>query len=173
MADSLILNGVKHVKNHTGSELLLTRPKRGGDTHKIKEWWLGRGAKQYAACTVFDVTGSAGNAKLVIDSSSGTNLKIIHDGALNFTFGIFNECKRAALFTEDFQLIEHYVFPTLSGGPVMTVVPANAAPKPAATDTAQVSRRSGLRSADPQPPYPQKPKKRKQREEYSDSSLEL
>ena len=173
MADSLILNGVKNVKNHTGSELLLTRPKRGGDTHKIKEWWLGRGAKQYAACTVFDVTTATGNAKLVIDSSTGTNLKIIHDGSLNFTFGIFSEVKRAALFTEDFQLIEHYVFPTLSGGPVMTVVPAGAAPKPSVPAPANVSRREGLRSANPQPPYPQKPKKRKQREEYSDSSFEL
>lgn len=175
MADSLILKGVKSIKNHTGDELRLAIPKRGGDTFKLKEWWGGRGAKQYAACTVFDVTTAAGNAKLAIDSSTGTDLKIIHDGALGFTFGIFNEVKRAALFTEDFQLIEHYVFPHLSRGPVMTVVPANAAPKPTGgVDNAQAcpSRREGLRPAEPQPPYPEKPKKRGRRKEYSDSSFE-
>ena len=32
MADSLVLTGVKDVKKHTGTEMLLTRPKRGGDT---------------------------------------------------------------------------------------------------------------------------------------------
>ena len=39
MADSLVLTGVKDVKKHTGTEMLLTRPKRGGDTHSLKEWW--------------------------------------------------------------------------------------------------------------------------------------
>ena len=47
MADSLILTGVKDVKKHTGTEMLLTRPKRGGDTHAIKEWWNDRNGKQY------------------------------------------------------------------------------------------------------------------------------
>ena len=51
MADSLVLTGVKDVKKHTGSpkEMLLTRPKRGGDTHAIKEWWKDRGGAQYVA----------------------------------------------------------------------------------------------------------------------------
>ena len=177
MADSLILNGVKHVKNHTGTEMLLTRPKRGGDTHQLKEWWMGRGAKQYTACTVFDVTGTGGTAKLVVDSSSGTNLKIIHDGALGFTFGIFNEVKRAALFTSDFQLIEHYVFPQLSGGPVMTVVPADGAAKPTNVVSPEApaptpAKREGLRPADPQPPHSDKRSaKRPKRRTYSDSSF--
>ena len=43
MADSLVLTGVKDVKKHTGTEMLLTRPKRGGDTHSLKEWWKGSG----------------------------------------------------------------------------------------------------------------------------------
>ena len=38
--------------------------------------------------------------------------------------------KRAALFTEAYELIEHYVFPAISGGKVMTVIPAGAAAKP-------------------------------------------
>ena len=40
--------------------------------------------------------------------------------AFGLTVGI-NEVRRAALFTEDMQLIEHYVFPAISGGKVMTV----------------------------------------------------
>ena len=56
MADSLVLTGVKDVKKHTGTEMLLTRPKRGGDTHSIKEWWKAGVSKCYATCTIFDVT---------------------------------------------------------------------------------------------------------------------
>ena len=41
MADSLVLTGVKDIKKHTGTEMLLTRPKHGGDTHHLKEWWKG------------------------------------------------------------------------------------------------------------------------------------
>ena len=37
---------------------------------------------------------------------------------------------RAALFTDSYQIIEHYVFPRISGGQVMTVTPADAASKP-------------------------------------------
>ena len=44
MADSLVLTGVKDVKKHTGTEMKLTRPKRGGDTHSLKEWWKIAGA---------------------------------------------------------------------------------------------------------------------------------
>ena len=57
MADSLVLTGVKDVRKHTGTEMLLTRPKRGGDSHALKEWWKGASANTcYVNCTVFDVT---------------------------------------------------------------------------------------------------------------------
>ena len=39
MADSLVLKGVKDVRKHTGTEMLLTNPRRGGNTHQVKEWW--------------------------------------------------------------------------------------------------------------------------------------
>ena len=42
-----------------------------------------------------------------------------------------NEVKRAALFTDSYELIEHYVFPAISGGKVMTVTPASAGDRPA------------------------------------------
>ena len=70
--------------------------------------------------------------KLVIDSSSGTNLRIDHDGAFNFTFYGANEVSRAALFTSAYELIEHYVFPRISGGKIMTVTPAGGASRPSA-----------------------------------------
>ena len=130
MADSLVLTGVKDVKKHTGDEMRLTRPKRGGDTHQIKEWWKGRGGKQYVSATIFDVTVGGNSVKLALDTNSGTNIRIDHDGAFNFNFYGMNEVRRAALFTAAFELIEHYAFPTISGGKIMTVKPAGAATRP-------------------------------------------
>ena len=131
MADSLVLTGVKDVKKHTGTEMLLTRPKRGGDTHSVKEWWKGGGVSTcYAECTVFNVTTGAGTVKLVLDTNMSTNVRIDHDGSFNFTFIGSNEIRRGALFTESYELIEHYVFPSISGGKVMTVTPAGSADRP-------------------------------------------
>ena len=59
-----------------------------------------------------------------------TNLRIDHDGAFNFNFYGINEVRRGALFTEAYEIIEHYVFPVISGGRVMTVIPPGAAAKP-------------------------------------------
>ena len=133
MADSLVLTGVKDVKKHTGTEMLLTRPKRGGDTHSVKEWWKGGGVSTcYAECTIFDLTAGASTVKLVLDTNMSTNVRIDHDGSFGFEFFGPNEIRRGALYTEDMQLIEHYVFPAISGGKVMTVTPAGAAPKPGA-----------------------------------------
>ena len=130
MADSLVLTGVKDVKKHTGTEMLLTRPKRGGDTHLVKEWWRNGVSTVYATCTIFDVTAGGDTVKLVLDTGVSTNVRIDHDGAFNFTFIRPNEIKRGALFTDAMELIEHYVFPSISGGKVMTVTPAGAAAKP-------------------------------------------
>ena len=131
MADSLVLTGVKDVKKHTGTEMLLTRPKRGGDTHSVKEWWKAGGVSTcYAQCTIFKVTAGANTVKLVLDTNMSTNVRIDHDGAFAFTFYGANEIRRGALYTEDMELIEHYVFPSISGGQVMTVTPAGAASKP-------------------------------------------
>ena len=40
------------------------------------------------------------------------------------------KCLVQRLYTSDWQLIEHYVFPSISRGKVMTVVPADGAGKP-------------------------------------------
>jgi len=136
MADSLVLTGVKDVKKHTGTEMLLTRPKRGGDSHSVKEWWKSGVSTVYATCTIFDVTTAAGTVKLVLDTSRGTNVRIDHDGSFNFTFIRPNEIKRGALFTDAMELIEHYVFPSISGGKVMTVTPPGSADRPSAAPPA-------------------------------------
>ena len=134
MADSLVLKGEKDVTKHTGTEMLLTRPKRGGDTHLVKEWWKSGGVSTcYVNCTIFDVTVGTDVAKLVLDTNKSTDIRIDHDGAFGFNFSGINEVRRAALFTEDMQLIEHYVFPAISGGKVMTVTPAGAPNKPDGT----------------------------------------
>jgi len=130
MADSLILSGVKGVSKHTGKDLLLTRPKRGGDTHKIKEWWHGTNGVQYVDCTIFDVTAKGQNAKLAVASTNATSLRIDHDGELNFNFYGARSVSRAALFNQELKLIEHYVLPAMSKGKVMTVKPQGTEDKP-------------------------------------------
>lgn len=131
MSDSLVLSGDSTVKKHIGSEMALTRSKRGGVTHQLKEWWRGNGASTcYGEFTVFNVTTEAGTVKLALGSSRGTNIRVDHDGSFNFVFYGITNIRRAALFTVDFQLIEHYVFPAISGGKTMVVTPANAASRP-------------------------------------------
>ena len=133
MADSLVLTGVKDVRKHTGNEMLRRNPKGGGDTFQLKRWWVegGKGTV-YVDATVFDVTTGAGTVKLALDTSMSTNVRIDHDGSFNFNFIGVNEVSRAALFTADFELIEHYVFPAISGGKVMTVTPPGGASRPTA-----------------------------------------
>ncbi len=130
MADSLILSGVKSISKHTGKELLLTRPKRGGDTHKIKEWWHGTNGAQYVDCTIFDVTADGQKAKLAVASTNASFLRIDHDGELNFDFYGARSVSRAALFNQELKLIEHYVLPAMSKGQVMTVKPHGSEEKP-------------------------------------------
>ena len=131
MADSLVLTGVKDVKKHTGTEMVRINPKGGGDTFQLKRWWVEGGVSTtYVNATVFDVTTSGGVVKLALDTSRSTNVRIDHDGDGNFSFFGINELSRAALFTDAFEIIEHYVFPKISGGKIMTVTPAGAASRP-------------------------------------------
>ena len=131
MSDSLVLTGVKDVRKHTGTEMLRLNPKGGGDTFHLKRWWVEGGVSTvYVDATVFNVTTGAGTVKLALATSMSTNVRIDHDGSFNFTFIGVNELSRAALFTDTFELIEHYVFPSISGGKVMTVTPAGGASRP-------------------------------------------
>ena len=138
MSDSLVLTGVKDVRKHTGTEMLRRNPKGGGDTFQLKRWWVEGGKSTvYVDTTVFDVTTSAGTVKLALDTSMSTNVRIDHDGSFNFSFFGVNEVSRACLFTDAFEVIEHYVFPSISGGKVMTVTPAGAASRPSSAPPAK------------------------------------
>jgi hypothetical protein len=125
MADSLVLTGTRQVTKHKGNEMLRLDYPRGGNTWHLKRWWVQGNGTVYVDCTVFKVTGAAGSGYLAIASSASTNLRIDHDGSFGFDFFYINEVERAALFTDTFELVEHYVFPRISGGKVMTVTPAD------------------------------------------------
>jgi len=134
MSDSLVLTGVKDVRKHTGTEMLRLNPKGGGDTFQLKRWWVGAGVSTcYEPCTVFNVTTAVGTVKLALATKAeGSRVRIDHDGSFNFSFFGAGEISRACLFTDAFEVIEHYVFPSISGGKVMTVTPAGAASRPSA-----------------------------------------
>ena len=131
MADSLVLTGVKDVKKHTGTEMLLTRPKRGGDQWQLKKWWgTNDGNVQYVACTVFKVTQGGNSVYLALDTGKSTNVRIDSDTGFVFNFYQPNELERAALFTEDWELIESYIMPAISGGKVATSTSPGGAARP-------------------------------------------
>ena len=131
MADSLVLKGVKDVKKHTGSEFVLQRPKRGGDTFQLKRWWLLKSnSTVYVSCSLFKVTTAVGTVFLALDTQETSQVRIDHDGSFNFKFFYVNGISRAALFDENLALIEHYVFPKISGGQIMTVTPPGSATRP-------------------------------------------
>lgn len=132
MADSLVLTGSRQVTKHAGDEMQRHDAPRGGNTWQIPRWWAKGNGVVYIDCTVFKVTTAAGVCHLAIESNPSVNLRIDHDGSFNFTFSGINEVSRAGLFTDAWEIIEHYVFPSISGGKVMTVVPAGAASKPVA-----------------------------------------
>ena len=109
MADSLVLRGVKDVREHTGSEMVMSLPTRGGDTHMIKRWWTPSGSNTvYVPCTVFDVTNAAGTTKLAVASTPSSTLKVSHDGSFGFTLSDYSEISNVALFTDAYSLIESY-----------------------------------------------------------------
>ena len=131
MADSLVLKGVKDVVKHKGSDMLLTRPKRGGDSHLLAKWWSVNPVNTvYVTCSVFKVTDGANSCYLAIETSEKSQLRIDHLGGFNFDFFGVSQIGRGALYTEDMKLIEHYAFPKISGGKIMTITPAGAAAKP-------------------------------------------
>tara|TARA_R110002049_G_scaffold168059_3_gene334485 strand:- start:285 stop:986 length:702 start_codon:yes stop_codon:yes gene_type:complete len=137
MSDSLVLKGVKDVRKHAGTEMLRLNPKGGGDTFQLKRWWVPTGVNTvYEDCTVFNVTTGAGTVKLAVQISMASDIRIDHDGSFNFSFFNFNQVSRAALFTDTFELIEHYVFPSISGGKIMTVTPSGGPVRPSASPIA-------------------------------------
>lgn len=133
MSDSLVLKGLKDVRKHTGSEMLLMNPKRGGNSYPVKKWWATNSNQTvYVGCSVFKVTQGGNSVYLAIDTAEMSTIRVDSDASFAFKFFINKEISRAALFTDSWELIEHYVFPKISGGKIMTVVPAGGASRPSA-----------------------------------------
>ena len=132
MADSLVLKGVKDVRKHTGTEMQLVIPRRGGNTHQIRQWWRNGVNTPYCACTLFRVTTADGVVYLALEtgSSERATVKITHDGAFNFTFSHLSQLKRAALYDQDRKIIEHYAFPSIVNGPIVKTIPPGAVDRP-------------------------------------------
>ena len=120
MPDSLFLKGVKDVQNHTGSEMTLAIPSRGGDTHAIRRWYADGNPAAYVSCTVFDVDAGGTTIKLAIETGASTELQIEHDGAGNFDFPKHRSVRQAATFTETYDLLDSFVFPSVPGAKVKT-----------------------------------------------------
>ena len=131
MADSLVLTGTRQVTKHTGTEMLRTDAKRGGNTWQLPRWWVKGNGTVYVSCTVFKVVAGGETGYLAIEASGeGVSIKITHDGSFNFAFSEMNEVSRAALYDSSMALVEHYVFPRISGGQTMVVTPPNGADRP-------------------------------------------
>ena len=167
MADSLILKGEHEVRKHTGDEMTLVRPRRSANAqHQLKRWWINGGASTlYTGATVFDVTTDGGTVKLAVETSPSSVIRIDHDGSGAFDFYGVHGVDYAALFTENFELIEYYVMPRLAGGAVMTVKPAGSAELPSPPAPAPSPTVRGGAAADTVTPGPdcpkEKPKKKK------------
>ncbi len=148
MADSLTFKCAKSVTKHTGDEMLLVIPRRGGDTHQVKQWWGLKQTVLYKTCAVFKVSSTVGDLRLIIPTDRETTmLDIRHDGDGNFTFPTTRGIDRVAVFSEDMgTLYREYQFSRISGGATLTrTVTPYVAAAPAAAPPA------------PEPPAPEPP----------------
>ena len=133
MADSLLLKGVKDVREQTGTEMVYMSNPRGGDTYKFPKWKNpSAGTKVNVDCTRFLVTTGAGSCNLLIMQSGSERVivRITHDGSFGFTFSEVNDLKEVALFTDQWELIESYSFQPDPSAPV--IVTAGSGSKPTA-----------------------------------------
>ena len=122
MADSLYFTGERTVTKHTGSELTLLNPKRGGNTHLFPQWWGVKNKVQYVKCAIFSATMSNGGVvRLVVPIEKETvEVDIRYDGAGNFTFPRYLGVERIAVVAEDStDLIFEFQFPAISSGAIL------------------------------------------------------
>lgn len=122
MADSLTFKGGKSVTKHTGNEMMLVNPTRGGDTHQVKQWWGLKHKVLYVTAAIFKVQSAVGTLRLIIPTDRETTmLDIRHDGSGNFTFPKTRGVDRVAVFSEDMTtMYREYQFSRISGGATLT-----------------------------------------------------
>lgn len=134
MADSLIFKGQKTVIKQTGDEMLLARPKRGGDTFQVKKWWGGRANTVYLTCAKFLVTTGSGTIELVIPvDSDSVEVGISHDGSGGFTFTGPLGIERIGVFEVGGALIKEYIIPSNITLPIQEVDGGGSLPAPIPT----------------------------------------
>ena len=121
MADSLRLKGAKHVIKHTGDEMKLRRPKRGGDVHQVPTWWALKKTVTYTGAAIFDVASTVGPLVLVVPvDAEGTDLSIKHNGDGTFMFPHKRGVDRVAVMSADMKTFYvEYQFSKISGGPTL------------------------------------------------------
>ena len=121
MADSLRLKGAKHVIKHTGDEMKLRRPKRGGDVHQVPTWWALKKTVTYTGAAIFDVSSTVGPLVLVVPvDAEGTDLSIKHNGDGTFMFPHKRGVDRVAVMSADMKTFYvEYQFSKISGGPTL------------------------------------------------------
>lgn len=122
MSDSLMFKGAKSVSKHTGSEMSLVRPQRGGDIHQVKRWWGLKQTALYTGCAIFKVVADFGTIKLAIPTDNETtSMHIRHDGSGGFSFSNIRGCDRVGVFSEDMSTFyREYQFSRISGGAILT-----------------------------------------------------
>ena len=124
MADKLVYKGGHTVVDHTGTEMQLTLPKRGGSVHRFPRWWNKKGTIAYIEVAIFDVALDNGTAVRLVVPQTGPamTLEIRHDGAGEFTFPKVNKgaIERVGVFAVDSNdLLVEYQFSKISGGSVL------------------------------------------------------
>ena len=121
MADSLRLKGARSVTKHTGGEMKLRRPARGGDVFKVPTWWNLKHTVQYTSAAIFNVISTRGGLALVVPiDPETTDILIKHDGAGEFTFPKALGVDRVAVMSADLgTFYVEYQFSKISGGPVL------------------------------------------------------
>jgi len=122
MADYLRFKGAKDISHKKGSDMLLVRNPRGGDTTQVKRWWGTKQTVGYVKCAIFKVNSSVGPLRLVVPTDpETTELWINHDGDGNFTFPYNRAIDRCAVFSDDLLVFyREYQFSRISGGPTLT-----------------------------------------------------
>ncbi len=121
MADSLYFKAARTVTKHTGTDLTLVNPKRGGNTHLFPQWWDKKGQVQYLDCAIFNVSYTNGDIRLVIPiDPESTELDIRYADNGDFTFPYYRAVDRVAVVAADStELLFEYQFSKISGGAVL------------------------------------------------------
>ncbi len=122
MADSLFFKGERIVTKHTGKDLTLLNPKRGGNTHLFKQWWNPKNKVQYVKCAIFGASMSNGSSvRLVIPVEKElVELAIKYDGDGGFSFPSYLGVERVAVVADGSNdLIHEFQFPAISGGSIL------------------------------------------------------